>query len=95
MWGALIEGALGTVRDINSRVAAVQPAIGRPGFVSNPCKAIIEGDDSLARQINGVMTFANTAGSGCCANPLLLTTSRTDSGSNAMPVPEATHTTIA
>ena len=44
--------------------ACVQPATGRRGFVSNPCKAVIEGDASLARQINGVMTFANTAGSG-------------------------------
>jgi hypothetical protein len=73
----------------------LQPATGRLVFVSNPCKAVIEGDASLARQINGVTTFANTAGSGWRVKPSLLTTSRTDSGSNAMPVPEATHTTVA
>jgi hypothetical protein len=72
-----------------------QRATGRFGFVSKPRKAAIEGDASLARQINGVMTFANTAGSGWRANLSLLTTSRTDSGSNAIPVPDATHTTIA
>jgi hypothetical protein len=47
---------------------------GRLVFVSNPCKAVIEGDASLARQINGVMTFANTAGRGWRVKPSLLTT---------------------
>jgi hypothetical protein len=64
--------------------ARSQAATVRLDFASNPCKAVTEGDVSFARQIIGVMTFANTAGSRWRANPSLRTTSRTDSGKTTL-----------